>query len=112
MKYTTIIKAVISAVSIFIASCANYKEAVVPLAQLGLAVAESKGVINEGDVVLIRKLDAVIKSEGTAKDKILPLATIGLDAAVSSGKLSEGDKLLITHGAAILIDATAKTSSK
>lgn len=77
-------------------SCAltpEQRAVVVPLANIGLAVAESQGVIRPGDSVTLGKTVAIITSDERREDKLMQLTELGLQEAVDRGVLKEGTVL-------------------
>jgi len=90
-------------------------QTIVPLSELGLSLAQSRGVIQEGDRVLIGQGLALIIDDGSStRDKVVRLSALGVQAAVDRGALQEGDALLIGQATAIIDRALpqAQTSAK
>ncbi len=75
----------------------------VALSEIGLAIAKSKGLVSEGDTVLIRNGLAVVTSEKSDMEKVFSLSRIGLHEAVQEGVIKEGDSVLIEQAAAIIL---------
>ena len=90
-------------------------QSIVPLSELGLSLAQSRGVIQEGDRVIIGRGVALIMEDGVStRDKVVRLSALGVQAAVERGALQEGDALLIREATAIIDRALpqAQTSAK
>lgn len=75
----------------------------VALSEIGLALAKSKGLVSEGDTVLIRNGLAVVTSEQSDIEKVFSLGRIGLHEAVQEGMIKEGDSVLIEQAAAVIL---------
>lgn len=71
------------------------KAAIVKLADIGLAIAQSQGEISTGDRILIRDTTAVILSEGSAETKLVQLADLGLKEALKEGVIQPGDMVVV-----------------
>lgn len=87
-------------------SCAMTPEQrarVTTLTSIGLALAQSQGVISSGDSILIGKTVAVITSPHSQQEKLVGLADIGLAVAVDEGKLKPGDSLLIKNAIEVVV---------
>jgi hypothetical protein len=97
-----------------VCSCTTpQRQLVVSLTDIGLALAQSRGVIQEGDKVLIGKSVALIlDDEATTRDKVVRLTDLGVQAAVDRGTLQEGDALLIRQATAVIERALPQTSAK
>jgi hypothetical protein len=90
-------------------------QSIVPLSELGLSLAQSRGVIQPGDRVLIGQgLALIIDDASSTRDKVVRLSALGVQAAVDRGALQEGDALLIQSATAIIDRALprAETSAK
>ena len=90
-------------------------QSIVPLSELGLSLAQSRGVIQAGDRVLIGQgLALIIDDASSTRDKVVKLSALGVQAAVDRGALQEGDALLIQSATAIIDRALprAETSAK
>jgi hypothetical protein len=104
-----------SACSITPTQRATLAQSIVPLSELGLSLAQSRGVIQPGDRVLIGQgLALIIDDASSTRDKVVKLSALGVQAAVDRGALQEGDALLIQSATAIIDRALprAETSAK
>ena len=73
------------------------------LSQLGLSLAASRGVIKEGDKLLINDgLALLMQPDSTTRDKLMRLGALGLTAAVQRGLVKDGDVILIREATAIV----------
>lgn len=73
------------------------------LSQLGLSLAASRGVIKDGDKLLINDgLALLMQPDSTTRDKLMRLGALGLTAAVQRGLVKDGDVILIREATAIV----------
>lgn len=83
------------------------------LADIGLAIAQSQGVISPGDSLLIGNVFTIVTSNDSKEAKLIGLAEIGLKEAVQDGVLNPGDTVLIKDAIDVLVtppaDAAAAT---
>jgi hypothetical protein len=81
-------------------------QSIVPLSDLGLSLAQSRGVIQEGDKILIGQGVALIMDDAAStRDKVIKFSALGVQAAVERGVLKEGDALIIQRATAIIQSA-------
>ncbi|MDZ4287812.1 MAG: hypothetical protein U0984_07630 [Prosthecobacter sp.] len=74
------------------------------LIDIGLQVAANKGVITQGDSLLIGSGVAILTSADSSKeDKILKLSEIGLTEAVKEGVINSGDSILIKDAINVIV---------
>ncbi|MES2597202.1 MAG: hypothetical protein V4662_17780 [Verrucomicrobiota bacterium] len=64
-------------------------------AQIGLAIAQRKGLITEGDKIIIGESIAIISSDDDSRVKEMKLSELGLLAAKNKGLLNPGDAILV-----------------
>lgn len=73
------------------------------LTEIGLAIAESQGVVSQGDRLLIGTTAALLTTPGPKEDKLIALADIGLSEAVKEGVIKPGDSVLIKDAINVIV---------
>ena len=67
----------------------------VPAASLGLAYAQSQGLIQPGDRITLTQGVAIVVSNKTSEAKLYEIAELGLQHDVKTGLLSNGDVVTV-----------------
>ena len=104
---------VVGCSSLTLSQRAAIAQSIVPLSEIGLSLAQSRGVIQEGDKVLIGQGVALVMSDGpSTRDKVIKLSALGVQVAVERGALQEGDALLIREATAVIQRALPSADSE
>jgi hypothetical protein len=67
----------------------------VPATSIGLAYAQSRGLIEPGDKITLTQGVAIVVSDKTSEAKLFELTELGLQHAVKTGLLSNGDVVTV-----------------